>query len=84
VALRYGRQLTPVNMVNAFEQPVQRSQKGLSGASVERLNRYWMKMEEFYGQKSETLFWDMSGGFEQGTAVTSLGGMLEQMVHWLK
>lgn len=82
VAVRYRQNAAPVNMANAFEKPVWSSTDSLSAASVKSLNTHWEKLDKFYGQPGETVFWSMDDGFAQGKTVDSIDSMLENLASW--
>lgn len=82
IALRHRKNAAPANLANAFEKPVWSPQESLSQASVSKLNDYWKKLDEFYQQDDETVFWSTYDGFEQGKAVDSFQGMLDTVLGW--
>lgn len=82
VAVRYRQNAAPVNMANAFEKPVWSSKDSVSAASVKSLNTHWEKLDKFYGQPGETVYWSMDSGFDQGRSVESLDEMLQAVATW--
>lgn len=76
VALRL-RDGMPINLANAFEQPVRaHSESALTGASVERLKERWQKYSAVYGGDESAAVLDLTGRWGEGDTVANLDELL--------
>ena len=90
IAIRHRTDGPPLNMANAFENPVtiggQAGPQSYTSLSVQKLGEYWGGLDEFYGTSGQTAYWslDKSVPFEVGETVKSLDALLEQVQNWVK
>lgn len=83
VAIRYRKNASPVNLANAFEKPVWSPKDALSTASIAALDAKWAKLDEFFQQSGDTVYWADDQGFSRGRAVKSFDEMLEAISGWI-
>jgi CRISPR system Cascade subunit CasC len=82
IGVRYRKNAAPVNLANAFEKPVWSPDKSLSSASLEALDNKWARLDEFFEQEGETIYWSDNGGFSKGQSVKSISEMLDTIGGW--
>ena len=89
IALRHRKNGPPVNLANAFEEPVRvngrSGSKSYTAESTSKLGEYWKKLDGFYDNGGSAVHWTTEdGGFAHGNAVDSLNEVLAKVQAWVK
>lgn len=90
IALRHRKNGPPINLANAFEEPVwlggRSKAKSLSAGSAEKLASHWESLDGFYGNGGSAAYWsiDNDASFGKGDSVSSLDELLGKVSTWTK
>jgi CRISPR system Cascade subunit CasC len=90
IALRHRKNGPPINLANAFEEPVwlggSNKDRSFSAASARKLAEHWESLDGFYGNGGDAAYWsvDKDCGFSKGQAVTTLDDLLAKVAEWTK